>query len=84
MAGVFESASFSPRAGREPKPTPGTGFGTVTHYLMPNPAWRWWAFWRPRAFAGELPRVVRLGPGIELPVMVPTAEAQDVLKGDLR
>jgi hypothetical protein len=36
-------------------PTPSTDWGTVTHCWMPNPAWRWWAFWRPRAIVIDMP-----------------------------
>jgi hypothetical protein len=26
----------------------------ITDAIVPNPRWRWWAFWRPRYVAGQL------------------------------
>lgn len=36
-------------------PMPAAGWGTATHFVVPNPARRWWAFWRPRTLVLELP-----------------------------
>jgi len=44
-------------------PPPAGTWGTVTHALVPNARWRWWAFWRPRAVSIDLPaREIRLVP----------------------
>ena len=36
-------------------PTPTSEWGTVTHVAIPNPRWRWWAFWRPRGIVVNIP-----------------------------
>jgi hypothetical protein len=63
-------------------PTPSADWGTVTHAAIPNPARRWWAPWRPRAIVIEMPRSIKLGPGLDLPALTGTAVAPVTLKLD--
>jgi len=46
----FLSSGFSPG-----------NVGTATHHWMPNPDWRWWAFWRQRELLWTLPRSTVIG-----------------------
>lgn len=48
---AFALAGDDPITFQEPL----ASWGTVTHCLMPNPKWRWWAFWRPRTLVFEMP-----------------------------
>lgn len=44
-------------------PPPAGTWGTVTRALVPNPRWRWWAFWQPRTIAVPVPaREIRMEP----------------------
>jgi hypothetical protein len=63
-------------------PTPSADWGQIAGALVPNPRWRWWAFWRPRAIVLRFPEPITIGPGIAVPAMTSAAVAPLTLRSD--